>query len=335
MITKRKHVSNFMQLSNLSIQKDLKSSDAVAVLCYLMSQPSNFVIHKTTLYDRWGRRTTDNGFKELASKNYIVGFSCRIKKNGRFVVEYFYNVSDFPFSFDEYNKWIKDSFEDIFAKTGEFPSCVRVIDHSPLTIDEKLLSLCPDFSPSNNLKKAKNFASCTKRTTKNIKKNINKKDISIVPAEPERDDDNTLLYEQVKKQIDYNELLSRNPECATLLNKITTVITSVYGGRKHTYHINQCFISVKNVVQKLKQLGSREIEYVLSCVSQRFDSIKTSAFNYILTALYNASFNLAFGRNKNRILGCQSCFVNDFEQTNMDTQLDEMEQLLLYEVNCS
>ncbi|WP_242298359.1 hypothetical protein [Bacillus cereus group sp. BfR-BA-01382] len=108
-IIKRRHTNQYAQIHNNPLQNDLVDLRAIGLLSHLMSLPSDWIIYKTQLYKKFSRKNIDAAWKELANKNYIIGFNCYIdgKKKA------FYNVSDIPFVSDELYTFIRDNILEL------------------------------------------------------------------------------------------------------------------------------------------------------------------------------------------------------------------------------
>ncbi len=108
-IIKRRHTNQYAQIHNNPLQNDLVDLRAIGLLSHLMSLPSDWIIYKTQLYKKFSRKNIDAAWKELANKNYIIGFNCYIdgKKKA------FYNVSDIPFVPDELYTFIRDNILEL------------------------------------------------------------------------------------------------------------------------------------------------------------------------------------------------------------------------------
>ncbi|MDO6662263.1 hypothetical protein Q4571_16875 [Bacillus thuringiensis] len=104
-IIKRRHTVQYAQIHNNPLQNDLEDLRAIGLLSHLMSLPSDWVIYKTQLYKKFSRKNIDASWRELADKNYIIGFNCYI--NGK--RKSFYNVSDVPFDYSEYFQFVLDT----------------------------------------------------------------------------------------------------------------------------------------------------------------------------------------------------------------------------------
>lgn len=104
-VIKRRHTNQYAQIHNNPLQNDLVDLRAIGLLSHLMSLPSDWVIYKTQLYKKFSRKNIDAAWKELASKNYIIGFNCYV--NGK--KQSYYNVSDIPFLYEEFREFVLDT----------------------------------------------------------------------------------------------------------------------------------------------------------------------------------------------------------------------------------
>ncbi|MEM5635468.1 hypothetical protein AAHB65_01395 [Bacillus toyonensis] len=101
-IIKRRHTNQYAQIHNNPLQNDLVDLRAIGLLSHLMSLPSDWVIYKTQLYKKFSRKNIDAAWKELANKNYIIGFNCYIdgKKKSFIMFRIFHSyLRNFPNSF--------------------------------------------------------------------------------------------------------------------------------------------------------------------------------------------------------------------------------------------
>lgn len=127
-VIKRRHTVQYAQIHNNPLQNDLEDLRAIGLLSHLMSLPSDWVIYKTQLYRKFSRKNVDAAWKELASKNYIIGFHCYVdgKKNS------FYNVSDVPFISEEYSEFVSETIS-VLTKSGSVVKSPSPMDG--LTLD--------------------------------------------------------------------------------------------------------------------------------------------------------------------------------------------------------
>lgn len=99
MIIKSKHASNFTVIPN-RILADLRDFNAIGILVYLLSKPSDWAVYKSTLYKDFnqGRKAIDKAFKLLEDKGYLIGVQ-QYDKEGKFS-GFQWVVYDVPFNGD-------------------------------------------------------------------------------------------------------------------------------------------------------------------------------------------------------------------------------------------
>jgi hypothetical protein len=137
-IIKRRKTANYTQINNLPIQQDLKDLSAIGLLTYIMSLPEDWVLYKTQLYNTFTRRTVEGAWKILVQKNYAIGFTCYISgKKGKL---YFYNVSDIPFTQNDFDTFVKEVIEELTGE-GKTVTNPEPIKDSPFTIPEKIFTV--------------------------------------------------------------------------------------------------------------------------------------------------------------------------------------------------
>jgi len=132
-IIKRRHTNQYAQIHNNPLQNDLIDLRAIGLLSHLMSLPSDWVIYKTQLYKKFSRKNVDAAWKELASKNYIIGFNCYIdgKKQS------FYNVSDIPFISEELSGFLLESISELI-NSGSSVKSLSLMNGGTLDISHDL-----------------------------------------------------------------------------------------------------------------------------------------------------------------------------------------------------
>jgi hypothetical protein len=92
--TKRTH--NFTMLMNEVFQSKLQA-DSLGVLCYLLSLPDDWVLHKTHLMKHFGigREKMDRIFKELEASGFMLAMNMIRTQEGKFIGRS-YIVYDLP-----------------------------------------------------------------------------------------------------------------------------------------------------------------------------------------------------------------------------------------------
>lgn len=111
-VIKRRHTSEYAQIHNKPLQDDLEDLREIGLLSHMMSRPAEWVFHKTQLHKQFSRKNVDAAWKGLVAKRYIVGFYCH--KDGQ--KSYYYNVSDLPFTDEEYYEFVKEEVSELTEK---------------------------------------------------------------------------------------------------------------------------------------------------------------------------------------------------------------------------
>lgn len=152
-VIKRRHTSQYAQIHNKPLQDDLEDLRAIGLLSHMMSRPAEWVFHKTQLHKQFSRKNVDAAWKLLVEKKYIVGFYCH--KDGQ--KSYYYNVSDLPFTDEEYYEFVKQEVSELTEKghsikhinpipgltldTTEFSSGVLNVQQTPEVCSEPIVPL--------------------------------------------------------------------------------------------------------------------------------------------------------------------------------------------------
>lgn len=200
-VIKRRHTSEYAQIHNKPLQDDLEDLREIGLLSHMMSRPAEWVFHKTQLHKQFSRKNVDAAWKGLVAKKYIVGFYCH--KDGQ--KSHYYNVSDLPFTDEEYYEFVKAEVSELTEKghsikhvnpipgltldTTEFSSDVLNVQQSPEVCPE---SGAPREQFSGNSSKG---ASINKELINTDKKTKKKNNIKI-------DDDKANSVSPAPKQIE-------------------------------------------------------------------------------------------------------------------------------------
>ncbi|KAB8128484.1 hypothetical protein F9U64_16260 [Gracilibacillus oryzae] len=132
-IIKRRKTANYTQINNMPIQEDIMDLGAIGLLVYIMSLPESWELHKSQLHNHFTRRKVDSSWKVLVEKRYIIGFYCHVNGKKR----YYYNVSDIPFTQDDYEQFILDVKDELESEENTVYNIEKIKD-SPLDIPELL-----------------------------------------------------------------------------------------------------------------------------------------------------------------------------------------------------
>ena len=122
-IVKRKKTSAYAQIDNHALQEGLQDLSAIGLLSYIMSLPSNWELHKTYLHKKFTRRTVDAAWKKLVEKKYVIGIVGWYEKKKT----YMYQVSDVPFTEEEFKLFEEQTIHNLQLNGSEF--------HKPMAID--------------------------------------------------------------------------------------------------------------------------------------------------------------------------------------------------------
>jgi len=213
-VIKRRHTSEYAQIHNKPLQDDLEDLREIGLLSHMMSRPAEWVFHKTQLHKQFSRKNVDAAWKGLVAKRYIVGFYCH--KDGQ--KSYYYNVSDLPFTDEEYYEFVKAEISELTEKghsikhvnpiqgltldTTEFSSDVPNVQQTAEVCSE---SGAPREQLSGNSSKGANINKeliNTDSKTKNNNNNIKDDDYkanSVTP--PERNSESIeLVIKSIREQ---------------------------------------------------------------------------------------------------------------------------------------
>ena len=124
-IIKRRKTSEYLQLHNYPVQKDLEDLAAIGLLTYIMSLPEDWTLRKTQLQSKFSRRKTDGAWKLLVEKKYAIGFICYVDRKKT----YYYNVSDQAFTEAEYLDFIEETLKEVLANTSFVSSIKEIPDN--------------------------------------------------------------------------------------------------------------------------------------------------------------------------------------------------------------
>ncbi|PFZ08372.1 hypothetical protein COL60_16720 [Bacillus pseudomycoides] len=148
-IIKRRHTNKYAQIHNNPLQNDLVDLRTIGLLSHLMSLPNDWIIYKTQLYKKFSRKNVEAAWKELAYKNYIIGFNCYI--NGK--KQSFYNVSDIPFVTEELYEFVHGTVSELI-NSGSSVKSLSLMNGITLDITKDLT----DVFLVHQLKDLKNFS---------------------------------------------------------------------------------------------------------------------------------------------------------------------------------
>ncbi|EGI2115070.1 replication protein [Listeria monocytogenes] len=173
-----------------------------------MSLGEGWTIRKTQLQNKFSRRNVDAAWKELAIKQYAVGFSAYV--DGK--KDYFYAVSDIPISQANFELLVIEQI-NLLQSQGKNVMTLSVMQHSPLEITEKMSDVqnvhqTQNKQISSDVRSVQHSVYNTERTPINKKetneKLINKK-ISSSPLDfiddKLREKYNNVPFDEVKNEM--------------------------------------------------------------------------------------------------------------------------------------
>ena len=92
---------------------------------------------------------------------------------------------------------------------------------------------------------------------------------------------------ELKKQLNYENLISRNEADKKQINSIINILADVMSSRSQNIRIGGENKPLEEVIQRFKQLTDKHIAYVLECLNKNADKPRNIRA-YLLTSLFNA-----------------------------------------------
>lgn len=92
---------------------------------------------------------------------------------------------------------------------------------------------------------------------------------------------------ELKKQLSYENLISRNEADEKQINSIINILADVMSSRSQSIRIGGENKPLEEVIQRFKQLTDKHIAYVLECLNKNADKPRNIRA-YLLTSLFNA-----------------------------------------------
>ena len=92
---------------------------------------------------------------------------------------------------------------------------------------------------------------------------------------------------ELKKQLNYENLISRNKADKKQINSIINILADVMSSRSQSIRIGGENKPLEEVIQRFKQLTDKHIAYVLECLNKNADKPRNIRA-YLLTSLFNA-----------------------------------------------
>ena len=92
---------------------------------------------------------------------------------------------------------------------------------------------------------------------------------------------------ELKKQLNYENLISRNEADKKQINSIINILADVMSSRSQSIRIAGWNKPLEEVIQRFRQLTDKHIAYVLECLNKNADKPRNIRA-YLLTSLFNA-----------------------------------------------
>lgn len=99
--------------------------------------------------------------------------------------------------------------------------------------------------------------------------------------------DRKKIKAELKKQLSYEKLISRNEADKKQINSIINILADVMSSRSQSIRIGGENKPLEEVIQRFKQLTDKHIAYVLECLNKNADKPRNIRA-YLLTSLFNA-----------------------------------------------
>lgn len=99
--------------------------------------------------------------------------------------------------------------------------------------------------------------------------------------------DRKKIKAELKKQLNYENLISRNEADKKQINSIINILADVMSSRSQSIRIAGGNKPLEEVIQRFKQLTDKHIAYVLECLNKNADKPRNIRA-YLLTSLFNA-----------------------------------------------
>ena len=215
-----------------------------------------------------------SGIRELEKLGYLTRRQLRNEKGQLAHNEYLvYETPELNpnFAKSEENCQELPSLENpITDKKINSPSLVNPSTENPTQLNTKLLNtkyINQSYQDNNNIN-INNTYRCDEMDS------IDKIDRKEIKAE-------------LKKQLSYENLISRNEADEKQINSIINILADVMSSRSQSIRIGGENKPLEEVIQRFKQLTDKHIAYVLECLNKNADKPRNIRA-YLLTSLFNA-----------------------------------------------
>lgn len=201
-----------------------------------------------------------SGIRELEKLGYLTRRQLRNEKG--------------QLAHNEYLVYETPELNPNFAKSEEncqeLPSLENPSTENPTQLNTKLLNtkyINQSYQDNNNIN-INNTYRCDEMDS------IDKIDRKEIKAE-------------LKKQLSYENLISRNEADEKQINSIINILADVMSSRSQSIRIGGENKPLEEVIQRFKQLTDKHIAYVLECLNKNADKPRNIRA-YLLTSLFNA-----------------------------------------------
>lgn len=215
-----------------------------------------------------------SGIRELEKLGYLTRRQLRNEKGQLAHNEYLvYETPELNpnFAKSEENCQVLPSLENpITDKKINSPSLENPSTENPTQLNTKLLNtkyINQSYQDNNNIN-INNTYRCDEMDS------IDKIDRKEIKAE-------------LKKQLNYENLISRNEADKKQINSIINILADVMSSRSQSIRIGGENKPLEEVIQRFKQLTDKHIAYVLECLNKNADKPRNIRA-YLLTSLFNA-----------------------------------------------
>ncbi len=201
-------------------------------------------------------------------------------------------VKDLGVNKDTYYKYLEELKKYDYVRvgqkrsTGKYKRNVYILVANPKNVIREGFSPCPKFSDTANQPCLK--SSDTVISDTNINKSIKDIDLSIHPTVGTEWMDRMDRYSfLVKENIEYDMLMSYEPQVSKLAESIYMLMMDVLCGEEKTFKVNGAVMDAQAVRQRFLELRHNDISSVINGITALGEPVR-NVRNYLLTALYNA-----------------------------------------------
>lgn len=242
-----------------------------------------------------GKSKVYSTLKKLEKAGYLR--RTRITNDKGVVLDWKYEISGIPIFREERQE---EFFNDKKVNTKPTYQKSESGSKEPLTenqkVDKNPLTDFPDVDERevDNWKVAKNKLNNNQLNNNSINQsyqNNNNININNTYRCDEMDSidkiDRKEIKAELKKQLNYENLISRNEADKKQINSIINILADVMSSRSQSIRIAGWNKPLEEVIQRFRQLTDKHIAYVLECLNKNADKPRNIRA-YLLTSLFNA-----------------------------------------------